>query len=134
MSTERKNVLEMLAQGKISSTDADRMLDKLEGSVMGNTGAAMDTRAPHGTPKFLRVVVGANDGDIVNIRLPLFLVRTGLKLSSMLPAKVSQRLAEKGIDLSQLSGLDGDELTQALRELTVDVQSRDGDNVRIFCE
>jgi hypothetical protein len=137
MSTERKQVLDMLAEGKISSADADRLLDKLEGSDRTSAGGSTTTEAkplPAGAPKFLRVVVDANDGDVVNIRIPMFLVRTGIKLSTMLPSKVSRRLSEKGIDLSQLSGLDGEELVQALRDLNVDVKSDSGDKVRVFCE
>jgi hypothetical protein len=138
MSTERKQVLEMLAQGKISAEDADRLLDKLAGSggqTEGAAGAAAgDVKGSTPAPKFLRVQVDDKDGDHVNVRIPMFLVRTGIKLSTMLPSRVGRKLTENGIDLSQLSGLDGDELVQALRELTVDVHSDDGDRVRVFCE
>ena len=138
MTADRKQVLEMLAQGKISAEDADRLLEKLEGSgrpAQGDAGKAVgDASGAKPTPKFLRVQVDATSGDRVNIRVPLFLVRTGVKLSTMLPSKVSHKLTENGVDLSQLSGLDGDELLHALRELAIDVQSDDGDKVRVFCE
>jgi hypothetical protein len=52
----------------------------------------------------------------------------------MLPPEASQRMAEHGIDLSELSELQGDELIEALRELTVDVESANGDTVRVYCE
>src|SRR5690242_18090819 len=111
MSTERKQVLEMLAEGKISAEDADRLLDKLASSgreAESDTVTAVgDARGSKPTPKFLRVEIDAKDGDRVNVRIPLFLVRTGIKLSTMLPSKVSHELTERGIDLSQLSGLEG---------------------------
>jgi hypothetical protein len=138
MSMERKQVLEMLAEGKISAADADRLLDKLADAgrqAQGDAGNAQgDVKRSNPTPKFLRVEVDAKDGDRVDIRVPMFLVRTGVKLSTMLPAKVTRRLTENGIDLSQLSGLDGEELVHALRELTVDIHSDGGDRVRVFCE
>ncbi len=138
MSTERKQVLEMLAEGKISAADADRLLDKIAGSARQAEGGAGTTageaRGTNPTPKYLRVEVEARDGEHVNIRVPMFLVRTGIKLSTMMPSKVSRRLSENGIDLSQLSGLDGEELERALRELTVDVHSDKGDRVRVYCE
>ena len=137
MSTERKQVLEMLAEGKITTEDADRLLERLEGSSRGtaNAGASGESKTPTaGAPKFLRVVVDSKNGETVNIRVPFFLVRTGIKLSTMLPAKVSMRLNEKGIDLSQLGELEGDDLVRALRELNVDVNSTNGDKVRVFCE
>ena len=61
-------------------------------------------------------------------------MRTGIKLSTMVPSKVSEKMKEKGIDLSPLSELQDEELMKALEELSVDVDSPDGDSVRIFCE
>jgi hypothetical protein len=137
VSTERKQVLEMLAQGKISAEDAERLLDRLaashETSGAGSEGADRQA-SPQATPKFLRILVDGKDGDKVNIRVPLALVRTGIKLSAMMPPEASQKLNAKGIDLSHLSTLKGEDLTEALRELAVDVDSTSGDKVRIFCE
>ena len=126
MSVERKQVLEMLAQGKVTPEEADRLLEKL--------AAVKPAVSPAAAPKYLRVVVDSSDGDKVNIRVPLALVRTGIKLSAMMPKEAGDKLAEKGIDLGQFAGLQGDELVEALRELTVDVDSNDGDKVKVFCE
>jgi hypothetical protein len=134
MSIERKQVLEMLAQGKISPEEADQLLEKLAAPKAPAAAIPVAVAGPAGLPKFLRVVVDSSDGDKVNIRVPLALVRTGIKLSAMMPKEAGDKLAEKGIDLGQLGGLKGDELIEALRELTVDVNSGDGDKVRIFCE
>ena len=137
MSQERRKIIEMLAEGKITPDDAERLLDKLGQNPDRDHAAAsgeVAERPRAGTPKYLRVVVNSTNNDHVNIRVPLALVRTGLKLSTMLPPHASEKLNEKGIDLSQLSELKGDELLEALRELTVDVKSGDGDTVRIFCE
>lgn len=141
MSEERKKVLEMLAEGKINTADAERLLEKLNGSS-GTAGAEAPGEAARdvaiatgkGPLKYLRVVVDSSDGDKVNIRVPLALVKTGIKLSTMMPAEANEKLAEQGIDLSHLSGLKGEELIEALRDLKVDVDSNDGDTVRIFCE
>ena len=142
MSSERKKVLEMLAEGKINAEEAERLLERL-GSIGNQPGPEGpdgseprgDTLSPAGgLPKFLRVVVDSSDGDKVNIRVPLALVRTGLKLSTMLPTEANEKLNAKGIDLSHLSELETEELIAELRELTVDVDSGDGDKVRVFCE
>ena len=137
MSQERRKIIEMLAEGKITPDDAERLLDKLGQTTDRDSpagGSEVTERPKIGTPKYLRVVVHSTDNDHVNIRVPLALVRTGLKLSTMLPPHASEKLNEKGIDLSHLSELKGDELLEALRELTVDVKSGDGDTVRVFCE
>lgn len=135
MSEERKKVLEMLAEGKISSDEADRLLDKIESrpdprrAVLGETS---ESRRP-GVPKYLRVLVDGA-GDKVNIRVPLALVRTGIKLTTMLPSEANKKIKAQGIDLSELGELQGYELVKALAELTVDVDSSDGSTVRVFCE
>ena len=70
----------------------------------------------------------------MNIRVPLSILRTGMKLLGVIPPQVAQKLAEKGIDLSALRDLKGGELVDELRELHVDVDSKNGEKVRIFCE
>ena len=132
MSEERKRVLSMLAEGKVAVGDAERLLSKLEGSA---GGASTDPpAAAASTLKYLRVVVDGKDGNKVNVRVPLGLLRTGIKLSTMVPILAGERLKDSGIDLSHLSSLSGDELIEELRDLKVDVDSPDGDTVRVFCE
>jgi hypothetical protein len=144
---ERKQVLDMLAEGKITVQDAERLLDKLSsvgpgvtendaaGDAPAGPGTAGEGEAPRpGKPKFLRVLVDSPSGDKVNIRIPLSLVRAGIKLKALMPEHARERLCERGIDLSSLGGLEGDELLQALRELNINVDASGGEKVRIYCE
>jgi hypothetical protein len=168
-SEERKQVLAMLAEGKITADEAERLLNKLgegEGGQQGNQhhrrrwgghrrrkhlhigeaalpdGAAVDSDAESDTAengpgkglKYLRVEIHSKDDDHISVRVPLRLIRTGVKLTTMLPSETSAKLAEKGIDLSELGKLEGDDLVEALRDLKVDVDSANGDTVRVFCE
>ncbi|UCF67681.1 MAG: hypothetical protein JSV80_18315 [Acidobacteriota bacterium] len=48
------------------------------------------------------------------------------------PDEVLKR--DNGVDLSSLSELGGDELIEALRELSVDIDAANGDTVRVFCD
>ena len=66
--------------------------------------------------------------------MPLGLLRTVTKLSTMVPLVAGESLKTSGIDLSDLSSPSGDELIEELRDLKVDVDSPDGDKVRVFCE
>lgn len=131
MVQERKQVLEILAEGKISPEEAERLLDKLGRS--SGSGEEPFQRSGKRPPKYVCVKIGASEGDVVNIRLPLALVRTGMKLTTLVPQHVNEALAKEGIDLSKLSGLEGEELVEALEELRVDVES-EGESVRIYCE
>ncbi|MEZ4648344.1 MAG: hypothetical protein R3E97_06050 [Candidatus Eisenbacteria bacterium] len=162
---EYRQILDMLAEGKITAEEAQRLMEKLGGSsqrgadtgaadagsfsateeaaseprvrtaVLVQPGGGAGNSGAKGTmPKYLRILVNSSDGDEVNIRVPLQLVRAGLKLSTVLPNDAKDKITEKGIDLSKLGELEGEALIEALRELSVDVDSSDGDVVRIFCE
>ena len=107
MSAERRKVLEMLAADKITPEEAEQLLDRLasraaqeeapEGAATsagdGEAAGAGDGGEDRGRPealRFLRIVVDSPERDSVNIRLPLGLVRTGLKLSTLMPERVSR--------------------------------------------
>lgn len=135
MKEERRQILDLLAEGKISAADAERLLDKLAAVAPDAAPAGGDhAEGRPARPKYFRVHVDSADGDKVNIRVPLALIRTGIKLSAVLPERVTRELSEQGVDLRGLSELDAEELNEALRELQVDVDSEHGDVVRIFCE
>ena len=136
MDTEHRKVLDMLAEGKISAADAERLLSKLAGSAEDLTieTPADETTTGSRPLKYLRVVVDSTNGDKVNVRVPMGLLRTGIKLSTMIPILAGDKLKESGFDLSHLSNLSGDELIDELRDLKVDVDSPNGDTVRVFCE
>ena len=137
MSAERKKILEMVAEGKISAEDGERLLDKIatpaaEGSA---TKEALPAEAAGGKKcRYLRILVERPGEDNVNVRVPLAFTRTGARLLAVMPRRVTERLAEQGIDLEALSALKGEELGQALEELHVDIEKGDGKKVKIFCE
>ncbi len=159
MSQETKKVLEMLASGQISADDAEKLLEKLGASGPARPRPRLP-RAPRGSRanpllnalgmgefppattlllwaeklRFLRVVVDSPDRDQVDIRVPLQFVRAGMKLLGVIPPQVSAKLAEKGIDLAALRDLKGGELVDELQDLHVDVDSKNGEKVRIYCE
>ena len=133
MTEERKKILEMLSEGKITAEDAERLLDRIEG------GPSSEPRAPRkpGEPskiKWLLVQVDGNEGDKVNVRVPISLIRTGIKLGAILPSGASERIQASGIDLNDLTKLADEELMEALADLQVNVNSEDGDVVRVYCE
>jgi hypothetical protein len=135
MPHERAKILQMVADGTITPEEGEKLLSRLD-----SPGASTATAEPGrdrgdrnaASLKYLRVVVDGKDN--VNIRVPIGLVRTGIKLTTLMPSKASRRLSERGIDLSRFNSLDGEELIEALRELKVEVNTDDGDVVRVFCE
>jgi hypothetical protein len=136
MQEEKKRVLEMLAEGKISAGDAERLLDKLEACGGKPTDGSVKNGAEPLTPgrkQHLRIQVERPGQDSVNIRIPLSLTRTGRWLA-LLPPRVSERLAQQGIDLNAFTGLQGEELAAAIEAANIEIERGNGKKVRIFCE
>lgn len=138
MNEERKKILEMVANGKISVEEAERLLNALYDDV----DSEQQTEYRKNKPKYLRVLVEpkseSRKGDHVNVRIPINLIRAGLKWASFIPnhsrKKVGDALKEKGldVDLSKLTPEDLDELILNINDLQVEV---DGDEVvKIYCE
>ena len=136
MHDNRRQILDMLAQGKINSDEAERLITALERSDMP---VARDTSAV----KYLRVLVDANDEQEgppkVNVRVPMQLLRAGVHLTGVIPAsareEVNNALRKEGIafDINNVTPQNLEELVEQLRELTVDVD-HDNTKVRVFCE
>lgn len=134
MAESRKKILAMLAEKKISLDEASMLLEKLCAVSDEPAPEGQETREAPRKLRFLRVVVDSEDGDKVNVRIPLSLIKTGIRLGSLMPKDAADAMSEKGIDLSSLSKLDENELVEILSELKVDVESSDGETVRIFTE
>ncbi len=77
----------------------------------------------------LRITVDSADGDKVRINLPLSLVQFGIDMGMKLP-QIDGNDALKGIDLAQIVEL----VRQGAVGNLIDVESADGDTVRIFVE
>jgi hypothetical protein len=110
----------------------------------GSKSATGNTRA-----KYLRVLVTADEsmsgikgGTTVNVRVPIQLLRAGVRLASLIPAQAHNQLDEAFIKhgvpltLSQIKPENLEELIDHLDDLTVDVEGNQGNTVkvRVFCE
>jgi len=141
MSEQRRQILAMLAEGKITADEAERLITALERTGDGAPPPATDPR-PTARARYLRVVVnerGGSDPTRVNIRVPFQLLRAGVRLASLVPPKaldqINDELRRSGvpIDVTQLKPEHIDGLIDHLGELTVDVEDSDA-KVHIFCE
>ena len=144
MSENQKRILEMLEAKKISVDEAERLLSLVESQPAAETKTPGEASEKKPNPKYLRVVVqpgteNGSGGERVNVRVPIALVRAGMKLTSLIPPHasnhVNEALREKGIDfdLRNLKPEDLEELIDALSDLEVDIQ--DGkEKVRVYME
>lgn len=145
MYANRVQVLEMLAEGKVTVDEATQLLSALEDrpSTVRPTASTSQVSGP--APKYLRVIVDGTEpgkGPVkVNVRVPLQLLRAGVKLASLIPAsaqeKLNQELRRNGVafDISQVKPENIDELIRELHDLTIDVDhEHDQVKVRVFTE
>jgi hypothetical protein len=141
MNEQRRQVLEMLAESKITADEAERLIYALEADQPEpSTGVADRSKS---RPKYLRVVVIDNSAgeepSRVNVRIPLQLLRAGVRLASLIPpqavTKINEKLDESGVpfDLTELKPQQLEELIDQLGDLTVDVDEPDS-KVQVFCE
>ena len=136
MSENRRQILDMLAQGKINAAEAEGLIAALE----RQSGA---TLAPGVKAKYLRVLVDTDDPldgpTKVNVRVPMQLLRAGVRLTGVIPTRardqVNEALRKEGIpfDINELTPDNLEELVEELRDLSVDVDNEKA-KVRVFCE
>ena len=130
MNQKRRQILDMLSEKTITVEDAAKLMDKLNDR---QTTTLVPANGNGKQPRYLRVEVH-DDNDNVSIQIPMALMRAGIKLGAMLPDSANQDLANKGIDLNQLTEMEIDELIAALAEFKVNVERNNDEKVRIFCE
>ena len=140
MSQERNRILDLLAAGKITAEEAGRLLDALETrAAQAESAPAAPKNGSGELPKFLYVKVISTQGDNVNVKIPLSLVRAGLKLTNLIPPQAMEQINESmaasgiSIDFNNLKPEDIEDVIESLREMEVNIVSADGDNVRVFC-
>ena len=145
MTEERRQILEMLAEGKINADEADRLLGALGGysSSATATATAVQTKP---LPKFIRVMVDGKDRKDgkpvhINVRVPIMLLRAGVRLASLIPPKAQEKVNEElrkngmDFDVSQIKPENINELIDQLQDLSIDIDHEEDDvKVRIFCE
>jgi hypothetical protein len=160
MNENRRQILELLAAGKITAGEAEQLLAALEPdssasaqtftqTVGGSNGNGSQDSNVKAHAKYLRVLVEADESmtgmkgpTTVNVRVPMKLLRAGVRLASLIPAQAHEQLDEAlsrhgvPLTLSQIKPENLEELIDHLEDLTVDVEGKEGNatKVRVFCE
>jgi DUF4097 and DUF4098 domain-containing protein YvlB len=151
MTDSKKKILEMLEKKKITTDEAYRLLSAVDTKESESEDKGRDTYSSKesdikGKHKYLRVTItpGENSdpehADRVNIRVPMSLVRAGIKLTSLIPPdamdKANKALSEKGInfDIRNIKPDDIEGLVDALGDMEVDIEGRRGEKVKVYVE
>ncbi len=147
----------MLAAGKITANEAEQLIAALEpssaspageftGRIAGSNGWSNNDKD---TPakarlKYLRVLVESTEKGgptTVNVRVPMQLLRAGVRLASLIPQQAHEQFDAKmnkhgvPLTLSQIKPENLEELIDHLEDLSVDVDAKEEKaKVRVFCE
>ncbi|NYB52707.1 MAG: hypothetical protein HVN35_09140 [Methanobacteriaceae archaeon] len=123
MKDERMQILEMVEEGKINTSEAAALLDALEGNEV--------EIKPRTDAKWLKIRVKTmDDNPKVNVNIPISLVEVGLKLAQ----KFDPKLKESGLEQ-----IDLDEIIEAVKNgregKIVDLEDEeDQTKVKIYVE
>ena len=139
MNENSRRVLEMLSEGKVSVDEAERLLSLVDAEP--ETTTAVQPLAPPrpGAARYLRVTIDSDDDEHIDVRVPLALIKAGVKLHTLLPAQaatgINTALQDNGInvDIDNLRTEDLEQLIDAISEIEVNIQDGD-DKVRVYCE
>jgi hypothetical protein len=153
MGENQKKILQMLAEGKISVDEATRLLSLMTDED-GFSGPASSPALPKKNAKFLYVKVepkegyqkhgihwveGRHEAERVNVRIPVALVRAGMKLTALMPPEaaenINKALKDKGMvfDIRNLKDEYIEQLIDALQDSHIDVDS-DEATIKVYAE
>jgi len=138
---EIKRILEMVKEGKLSPDEGSRLINALNDKDRDEQSNNHQKKS-----RWLKIVVKSKENspkkENVNIRIPLNIMKTALKLGGKfnfaIPEEAKLKMEERGIDINELMGPEG--LTNLIGELgssepytLVDVDDED-ETVKIFIE
>lgn len=118
----KEQILQMVKDGDISIDEAAKLLEALD------VTPTQSLKTNYAKQK-LRVIVDSANGDTVRINVPLSLIKAGVNLATQLNVN-GQPIDMKGVDMDMIMKAIEDGATGEI----VDIQTSDGDNVKIFVE
>ncbi len=140
MADDKMKILNMLAEGKISAEEAEKLLNAVE-KTEEPTGSGTADLLSSLESKFLYVQVDPKDGkssDRVSVKVPFALLKAGLNIMGLIPEdvqdKINTSMADKGMNfnLNDIKPENVQDILSALEQLTVDVDSDDS-TVKVYC-
>ena len=129
----------MLAEGKVSADEAERLLAAMERNRSVPCPPGVQRRAQVHCASWSTPTSVANGPTKVNIRVPMALLRAGVRLTSLMPPQardqINAEMAKNGVpfDIGQMRPENLEEMIDQINDLQVDVDN-ERTKVRVFCE
>jgi hypothetical protein len=139
MNEERMKILEMLANGVISATEANELLSTLDKNKVEVNGKELKEgdALKQNSSRFLHIKVLSCEGDKVNIKLPVNLVKAAIKSGNT--QGVFGKIQVNGMDNDFMkNSIDFDMILHCIESDVmgniIDVESSEGDVVNIYID
>lgn len=139
MTGDRRRILELLAEGRITADAAERLIDALDAAEARGPGPGAAPRRPF---TCVRIELNADAPEAsaarVDLKIPLALLRAGVRLGALMSEetreRVNQALRREGapFDIGQLAPENLEALVEALGARPIDIRHT-GASVRISC-
>ena len=139
MNENSRRVLEMLSEGKVSVDEAERLISLVDEEPEATTVVQPLAPPRTGAARYLRVTINSDEDEHIDVRVPLALIKAGVKLHTLLPEKATKKIKKTmkkndiDVDIHNLRSEDLEQLIDALSEIEVNIQDGD-DKVRVYCE
>ena len=139
MNENSRRVLEMLSEGKVSVDEAERLISLVDEEPEATTVVQPLAPPRTGAARYLRVTINSDEDEHIDVRVPLALIKAGVKLHTLLPEKATKKIKKTmkkndiDVDIHNLRTEDLEQLIDALSEIEVNIQDGD-DKVRVYCE
>ncbi len=118
----KEQILQMVKDGDINIEEASKLLEAFD-------SAPVQAIKTNNSKQKLRVIVDSANGDTVRINVPISLIKAGVNLATQLNVN-GQPIDMKGVDMDLILKAIDDGATGEI----VDIQTSDGDNVKVFVE
>jgi len=121
---ERMKILDLLGKGIISSDDAEKLLSSMDRPSEEKYAEQVIINNKKAPFRMLKILIDSADGDVVRVQIPIEfakLLKTG---------KFNVNLEDNDIDIDALLEM----INAGVMGEIVNIQSADGDNVRIVVE
>ncbi len=122
---ERMHILEMLKDGTINASEAESLLNALgEEKQSFSQEIILDKPKKGGSFKMLKILVDSEDGDKVRVQIPVEFAKL------LKTAKFNSKVEGLDIDVDAIVEM----VTNGVEGEIVNIESADGDTVKIFVE
>jgi hypothetical protein len=122
MTNNKERILQMVKDGIIDVEEGLKLLEAL-------TEERVEIKKTQQEKKMLRVKVDSKDGDVIRVNVPISLIKAGANLANQIKID-GQPLDTKGVDVDLIMKAIEEGMTGEI----VDVQSADGDVIKVFVD